>query len=72
MLGADDIAWASDWDRLVAAYLDRRFGDAQCLLHSLRGQRDDVVRELFEQRIAALIAMPVADDWAGVTAYQEK
>jgi len=72
VLGADDIAWASDWDRLVAAYLDRRFGDAQCLLHSLRGQRDDVVRELFAQRIAALIAMPVADDWAGVTAYQEK
>jgi adenylate cyclase len=72
VLGADDIAWASDWDRLVAAYLDRRFVDAQRLLQSLPARRNDALRDLFAQRIEALIARPASDDWVGVTAYQEK
>jgi adenylate cyclase len=67
-----DVAWAADWDRIVAAYLDRRFSDARKQLQGLRVRQDDSVARLYTQRIAAFMATPAADDWTGVAEYHEK
>lgn len=72
LLPGEDIAWAADWDRLVAAYLDRRFADARELLQTASVRRHDGVSILFAQRLEACIATPPAQDWDGVSAYHEK
>lgn len=72
VLDATDIAWAAAWDRIVAAYLDRRFVEAQEILSGLAVDRNDPMSQLFFERIQTLIARPPPEDWDGVTAYQAK
>ena len=72
VLAADDLAWAADWDRIVAAYLDRRFMEARKLLQAARVRQDDALAGLYTQRIQAFMAAPVTDDWSGVAEYHEK
>jgi adenylate cyclase len=72
VLDATDIAWAAAWDRIVAAYLDRRFVEALEVLSGLTRSRNDIMSQLFFERIQTLIARPPPEDWDGVTAYQAK
>lgn len=72
VLAAAEIAWASDWDRIVAAYLERRFIDARRSLEGLTMRHDDTVATLYMQRLEAFIAAPASDDWNGVAEYHEK
>jgi len=65
-LTAEDIAWASDWDRIVKDYQERRFVDARLLLQTAHARRNDTVGRVFAQRLAAFIEAPPPDDWDGL------
>lgn len=72
VLPAAEIAWAQDWDRIVEAYLQRRFADAAALLQATSAGRQDGLADVYARRLATLIANPPPADWDGVIAYHEK
>lgn len=72
VLNEADIAWAETWDRIVTAYLQRRFTEAQAILAGLDSGRQDTLAELFAARIERFVASPPPEDWHGVTAYDVK
>jgi adenylate cyclase len=72
VLSAADIAWAEEWDRIVEAYLDRRFAAALDLLRAAAAVRADELGAVFENRLAAFAADPPPDGWDGVMAFHEK
>ncbi len=66
-----EIARASRWDRIVAAYLDRRFVEARLLMPP-EAEPDGKLCALYRERLDAFIADPPGRGWDGVAAYHEK